>query len=1224
MYFHRLLISLAALGAVLAALPAAAQQTQCAEVQVEIVQELTFERQGFDARMRINNGLPNTPLEQVNIEIIFEDEFGNPVTATTNPNSTTETFFYRVDSLQGIGDISGSGTVQPASFAEIHWLLVPTYGAAGGSLSGKRYFVGARLTYVAAGQSNEVLVTPDFITVRPQPRLELDYFLPIDVRADNPLTPAIEPAVPFTLGVRIKNTGLAPSPSTRIESSQPQIVENQQNLLINFVITGSYIDEEPAAPTLLLDFGNIAAGAARVGRWVMESTLAGQFVSFTADWTHSDDLGGRLTSLLAAVRAHRLIRDVLVDLPGRDTIRDFLALQSGSAVARLFESEGLDSPVTIQPLNGFGVHSQSGGTTTHFVDVPLTSGAGYLKVSDPYQGAKVVTRIVRQSDARELPVQNCWFSVEGTGPTQAYYFNLFDVNGGGRYLVDVAAPSQGAAPPTMQFIPNYLAVEGQPLSFVVLASDPNNTIPSLSVDSLPLGATFTDTGNGSGVFTWPTAVGQAGHYPVTFRASDGALTASRTPTLRIAPVDDIDDDGMKDAWELAHFGNLTRDGSGDLDGDGLSDLQEFLRGTDPTYAGNAPSVPAIKDPLFGKRVTVVSPTLVVENSRHGVEVPVYEFELFDDSQYTNRVAHGVNIPEGNTVTAWPVGVTLLENRTYFWRVRSRLQGGVSEWNYARFLVSVQNDPPLAPVALAPRPFETVGTRSPRLTVANAVDPDEDEVMYVFALIGFIGSQAYFSYVTDLPPGERGTTSWHPTIPANVTGPFFWLAAVYDRFGGIRATDWIPLDIRTVPPVSGAPIPLEPGYDELVRGPDVELALKGVSVATGAAIDYEVEVDVEPDFSSPDIQVKRVRQYRPQVSVQFSGLNDDTTYYWRVRAFDGRTFSPWRQSRFRVDLSNSEPVLTGYRNPFDNGRVDALDPVLEVLPVVDPEGQSLSYEWQVFSNPELTFLRAEGTSTVPRWRVTTPLTNHTTYFWRYRARDPEGLTTAWSAATKMFVSRDQLSDPPHIRLVSPAAGQQLPEDRTIAVRWSDLDDDSAAQVRFYINNVLVSWTFPEDPDGPKDDVWEVPPFGVPAGNYTLNVALFDGTTEYRDTTCCAVTVTPRSPTTDSDGDGVLDTTDNCPFAFNPSQTDQGGSVGAAPDGIGDACQCGDIDGNGRVTKADVALLRRVLIPDDRATTTRPELCDITGSPVCDGADAAALQEKIAAGQPVPQTCEAAQR
>jgi Tol biopolymer transport system component len=45
---------------------------------------------------------------------------------------------------------------------------------------------------------------------------------------------------------------------------------------------------------------------------------------------------------------------------------------------------------------------------------------------------------------------------------------------------------------------------------------------------------------------------------------------------------DADGDGMADDWEVAYFGGLARDGTGDFDNDGQSDLSEFRAGTNPT------------------------------------------------------------------------------------------------------------------------------------------------------------------------------------------------------------------------------------------------------------------------------------------------------------------------------------------------------------------------------------------------------------------------------------------------------------------------------------------------------------------------------------------------------------------------------------------------------------------------------------------------------------------
>ena len=98
--------------------------------------------------------------------------------------------------------------------------------------------------------------------------------------------------------------------------------------------------------------------------------------------------------------------------------------------------------------------------------------------------------------------------------------------------------------------------------------------------------------------------------------------------------------------------------------------------------------------------------------------------------------------------------------------------------------------------------------------------------------------------------------------------------------------------------------------------------------------------------------------------------------------------------------------------------------------------------------------------------------------------------------------------------------------------------------------------------------------------------------------------------DADGDGRPDVIDNCPFEPNPDQLDRGGiGGGSAPDGIGDACQCGDVSGNGVVTTADSLIIRRSLLEPPTATMTRPELCNVGGSRECSTADAAIVRRAL---------------
>jgi len=85
----------------------------------------------------------------------------------------------------------------------------------------------------------------------------------------------------------------------------------------------------------------------------------------------------------------------------------------------------------------------------------------------------------------------------------------------------------------LQFIADRTGLEAQQLSFIVQASDPDGTIPSLSVSSLPALAKFTDQRDGTAIFDWTPAKGQAGRYEITFIASDGVLKDSKRAVLTV-------------------------------------------------------------------------------------------------------------------------------------------------------------------------------------------------------------------------------------------------------------------------------------------------------------------------------------------------------------------------------------------------------------------------------------------------------------------------------------------------------------------------------------------------------------------------------------------------------------------------------------------------------------------------------------------------------------------
>ena len=1041
MRFRNVFVSIFCLSAMLFGSSIAMAEPICARVKIEIHQELTLERQAFDAKMKITNTLDTLSIDDVSVDVSFADEDGNTVLASSDPNSTNASFFIRIDSIDGISDVNGTGSVAPATEAEIHWLIIPAPGAAGNLPDGKVFFVGATLNYTVGGVAEEVVVTPDFITVKPLPRLTLDYFLTQEVIADDPLTLEIEPIEPYTLGVRVQNNGIATARNLKIDSAQPEIIENEQGLLIDFRITGSFIDDQPTAPTLLIDFGDIPGNSARMGRWIMTTSLAGEFVDFTATFSHADELGGALTSILDATNAHFLLRDVRVDEPGRDTIRDFLALDGD--VLRVYESDSVDTIVTDHSvLANFPVNNQSGSEVFHTLTVPATSGFMYVKLADPYGGAKVVREVVR-SDGKRIPLENAWASKHKNRNTNSweYYVNFFDSNTTGTYAVHMGAEVLGPVPPTVQYIPNKITYERNQVGFIVEASDPNGQALILTVTPLPIGAVFIDNGNGSATFNWTPVDGQAGTYTLTFNASDGAFSTYQAMTIQVNPAWDTDGDGMDDAWELQNFGHLDRDGTGDFDGDGIPDLQEFLDNTNPTV-GTGLTSPIISTPLSGTEVDTLQPELVLENSVHApTAVVTYDCEVYLDEALTVSVINVDNIAETVDTTSCNVSTDLDDNTWYYWRARATDGDVFSQWVNGEFFVNTANDAPDAFSTNLPLDGAVTDTNRPLLEVINAVDVDGDVKTYGFEVYSDASLTILVTSTTTINEGTDGTTSWLLAVPLSENGTYYWRGIVTDATGAVSQSNVASFTINTLAEAPGLP-----GISSPFNGQEVALA--AVDLVITNAIDpndldlvYRYEIDTVSSFDSVDLQVSAdITEGVNTTSWTVTDLVEDTPYYWRVMASNGTVNSAWITSTFLYNTVNSAPSTPVINNPDSLAWIESLTPTLSVNPSVDVDGDSVSYEFELYFDFAMITMADSVVVSNGFWSIDILLEDNSWSYWRVRAVDEHDLASEWTTLSAFFVNNSGIDDSPIITLDTPAENISDASTEPVVISWMDDDPD----------------------------------------------------------------------------------------------------------------------------------------------------------------------------------------
>ncbi len=512
----------------------AAAGSVCATVKIEIEQELTMERQAFDAKMRISNGLEGIPLTDVAITLTFTDADGKTVTFTSDTSDTQALFYVQPPTLANIGSVT-AGTVAGGTSADIDWLIIPAPGAADDNADGTLYYVGATLSYKIQGETQTMTVTPDSIYVKPMPYLALDYFLPGQVYGDDAFTDVIEPAIPFPLGLRIRNVGAGTAQSVKIDSGQPQIVTNGLNLLVGFTLLDSSVQGSEISPTLLLDYGTLASGASKMGYWRMEVTLSGTFTNFNAEISHSDLLGGQVTSLINStnVCTHLHVKDVLVELPGRDGVVDFLGQDM-----TVYESEGVDTAAADVSV-GTTLTPTSANVYTLALPSAPTNGFVYAVTASPYANDAMTLKSAVRSDGKVMNARNVWLSKKRVGSTGDWTrsLSLFDAEGAGKsYTLTFVDTSSVNQAPVIQYIPNKTVSAGSAVAFLVVASDDGGA-PQLAVSSLPVGASFTPgvstNGLSRGVFSWTPGRSQGGTYTVRFTASDGTLSSSRSAVITV-------------------------------------------------------------------------------------------------------------------------------------------------------------------------------------------------------------------------------------------------------------------------------------------------------------------------------------------------------------------------------------------------------------------------------------------------------------------------------------------------------------------------------------------------------------------------------------------------------------------------------------------------------------------------------------------------------------------
>lgn len=376
----------------------------CSTVTVRFSQKMTMTREAFEGTFIVHNGHDSQPMEAIGLNFIVKDEDGNDCTNLFQINTL---------SLNNITGIDGYGSLGAGMDGVAKIQFIPTKQAA--PTEPKVYFFGGTFSFVDPYTSDELVydLYPVDLTVHPSPDLYVDYFMQRDILGDDALTlDRVEPSIPAELAVIINNKGAGVAKNVTLETAEPEIVDNDKGLAIDFAMCGaSFNGNEAQLGLMSIPFGNIESGQMAVGEWLFTSSLLGHFVSYEANVIHNNSYGNPDLSLVSHLDIHELIHPIYAYGNLDDGINDFLVNDDPDAYDMpdtIYFSHGGKTAVGIVDDISFDHYVTPQDTIVTLSINPSRIGWNYGITDDPGMDKYELVSCVRTSDNQVIPLNNVW------------------------------------------------------------------------------------------------------------------------------------------------------------------------------------------------------------------------------------------------------------------------------------------------------------------------------------------------------------------------------------------------------------------------------------------------------------------------------------------------------------------------------------------------------------------------------------------------------------------------------------------------------------------------------------------------------------------------------------------------------------------------------------------------------------------------------------------------
>ncbi len=473
----------------------------------------------------------------------------------------------------------------------------------------------------------------------------------------------------------------------------------------------------------------------------------------------------------------------------------------------------------------------------------------------------------------------------------------------------------------------------------------------------------------------------------------------------------------------------------------LSEL-ELLSGVS-VDTNSAPTAPGPSAPANGATVTTLTPTLTVTNSTDADGDPItYEFQVSTSAGFGTITSQVTGVTQGGGgTTSWVVSTNLTSGVTYYWRARAYDGTVYSSYSTSRSFSVLVNSAPTIPALSSPAAGAQV-SRTPSLVVTNSTDAEGNTITYEFQVATSSAFTTIVAQVTGIAQGT-GTTSWTVTPILNSGTTYYWRARAYDGalYSGYAAYRSMAVAPNTAP---GAPLPQSPTNGSRVIDFTPDLVVGNATDANGDVLTYQFYL-YNANTTTLLAQSPMTTQGAGTTSwTSTYTLVAKTGYTWRSRSYDGQTWSSYSATRsFR---SNRRPPTPVPVSPIDGDTIFGSVHQFVVQNSSDPDGDSLTYDFQVYSDSLLTVLVesisgiAQGASQTSAI-TSTDLAPDQYYWWIARATDSTH-SSDW-CAPEMFYQKLlvlDVEDAPNV--VAPLSGSTVEFVQPLfVISWSGASDTS---------------------------------------------------------------------------------------------------------------------------------------------------------------------------------------